>query len=69
MRKKCSTLFCHLADGTAKIFRHHFMQSLVKQLSPLMDLSSNIKGGMGGEEERRAKIMLLNLVINMISHD
>lgn len=45
------------------------MQSLVKQLSPLMDLSSNIKGGMGGEEERRAKIMLLNLVINMISHE
>ena len=45
------------------------MQSLVKQLSPLMDLSSNIKGGMGGEEERRVKIMLLNLVINMISHE
>lgn len=45
------------------------MQSLVKQPSPLMDLSSNIKGGMGGEEERRVKIMLLNLVINMISHE
>lgn len=45
------------------------MQSLVKQLSPLMDLSSNIKGGMGGEEERRVKIMLLNSIINMISHE
>lgn len=45
------------------------MQSLVEQVSPLMDLSSNIKGGMGGEEERKVISMLINSLINMIAHE
>ena len=45
------------------------MQSLVEQVSPLMDLSSNIKGGMGGEEERKVISTLINSLINMIAHE
>lgn len=39
---------------------------LVKQVTLLIALSLNIKGGMSEEEERKVIIMLINFLINAI---